>query len=98
MATAVSLGDHSLDPDFKQATPTSLSSHGGRWNVFGSDVPKEEIVFFTQVILIYVIVITSIVNLTMDAKNDTLWTSLFNGSLGYMLPALNLNNHKKKQI
>ena len=98
MATAVSLGDHSLEPDFNQVTPTSLSSHGGRWNVFGSDVPKEEIVFFTQVILIYVIAITSIVNLTMDAKNDTLWTSLLSASLGYMLPALNLNNHKKKQI
>ena len=98
MATAVSLGDHSLEPDFNQTTPTSLSSHGGRWNVFGSDVPKEEIVFFTQVILIYVIAITSIVNLTMDAKNDTLWTSLLSASLGYMLPAPHLNNHKKKQI
>ena len=98
MATAVSLGDHSLEPDFNQATPTSLSSHGGRWNVFGNEVPKEEIVFFTQVILIYVIAITSIVNLTMDAKNDTLWTSLLSASLGYMLPAPNLNSHKKKQI
>ena len=98
MATAVSLGDHSLEPDFNQATPTSLSSHGGRWNVFGSDVPKEEIVFFTQVILIYVIAITSIVNLKMDAKNDTLWISLLSASLGYMLPAPNLNNHKKEQI
>ena len=98
METAVSLGEHSLGPDFNQATPTSLSSHGGRWNVFGSDVPKEEIVFFTQVILIYVIAITSIVNLTMDAKNDTLWTSLLSASLGYMLPAPQLNNHKKKQI
>ena len=98
MATAVSLGDHSLEPDFNQATPSSLSSHGGRWNVFGSDVPTEEIVFFTPVILIYVIAITSIVNLTMDAKNDTLWRSLLSASLGYMLPAPQLNNHKKKQI
>ena len=98
METAVSLGDHCPGPDFNQATPASLSSHGGRWNVFGSDVPKEEIVYFTQVILIYVIAITSIVNLTMDAKNDTLWTSLLSASLGYMLPAPQLNNHKKKQI
>ena len=53
METVVSLGDHSPEPDFNHTTPTSLSSHGGRWNVFGSDVPKDEIVFFTQVILIY---------------------------------------------
>ena len=66
--------------------------------MFGSDVPKEEIVFFTQVILIYVIAITSIVNLTMEAKHETLWTSLLSASLGYMLPAPPLNNLKKKQI
>ena len=76
METAVSLGELSLKPDFNHHTPNSLSSHGGRWNVFGSDVPKEEITFFTQVILIYVIAITSIVNLTMETKNDTIWTSL----------------------
>ena len=51
-----------------------------------------------QFILIYVIAITNIVNLTMEAKNDTLWTSLLSASLGYMLPAPHLNNHKKKQI
>ena len=98
METAVSLCEHSVGQDFNQATPASLSSHCGRWNVFGSDVPKEEIVFFTQVILIYVIAITSIVNLTMDAKNDTLWTSLLSASLGYRLLAPQLNNHRKKQI
>ena len=98
METVVSLGDHSPEPDFHHPTPTSLSSHGGRWNVFGSEVPKEEIVFFTQVILIYVIAITSIVNLTMEAKHETLWTSLLSASLGYMLPAPQLNNHKKKPI
>ena len=98
METVVSLCNHSPEPDFNHTTPISLSSHGGRWNVFGSDVPKEEIVFFTQVILIYVIAITSIVNLTMEAKHETLWTSLLSASLGYMLPAPQLNNLRKKQI
>ena len=96
--TAISLGEHGPGPDFNQPTPTSISSNGGRWNVCGSEVPKEEIVFFTQFILIYVIAITSIVNLTLDAKNDTLWTSLLSASLGYVLPAPQLNSHKKKQI
>ena len=98
METAISLGDHSPDPEFNNPTPASLSSHGGRWNVFGSEVPKEEIVFSTQVILIYLIAITSIVNLTMEAKHETLWTSLLSASLGYMLPAPQLNNLRKKQI
>ena len=64
----------------------------------GSDVPKESIVFFTQVILIYVKAITSIVNLTMETKHDTLWTSLLSASFGHMLLAPQLNNHKKQQI
>ena len=98
METAVSLGEQSPEPNFNHTIPASLSSHGGRWNVFGSNVPKEEIVFFTQVILIYVIAITSIVNLTMEAKHETLWTSLLSASLGYMLPAPQLNNLRKKQI
>ena len=94
--TAISVD--SLEPDFNHNTPASMSSHGGRWNVCGSEVPKDEIVFFTQVILIYVIAITSIVNLTMEATNDTLGTFLLSASLGYMLPAPQLNSHKKKQI
>ena len=98
METEVNLGEHSPVPDFNHPTPASLSSHGGRWNVFGSNAPKEEIVFFTQVILIYIISITSIVNLTMEAKHETLWTSLLSASLGYMLPAPQLNNLKKEQI
>ena len=98
METPINVDEHSVGLVFKHPTETSVSSHGGRWNVFGSTVPKEEIVFFTQVILIYVIAITSIVNLTMEAKHETLWTSLLSASLGYMLPAPQLNNHKKKQI
>ena len=98
METPISIDEHSVGLVSKHPTETSVSSRGGRWNVFGNEVPKEEIVFFTQVILIYVIAITSIVNLTMEAKHETLWTSLLSASLGYMLPAPQLNNHKKKQI
>jgi hypothetical protein len=71
--------------------PVNSLSSKGRWNVFGSHVPKEEIVFFSQVILIYVIAITSIVNLTLNTENSNLWTSLLSASLGYMLPAPNLS-------
>ena len=98
METPISVDEHSVGLVFKHPTETIVSSHGGRWNVFGNEVPKEEIVFFTQVILIYVIAITSIVNLSLEAKNDTLWTSLLSASLGYMLPAPQMNTRKKKQI
>jgi len=98
METPISVDEHSVGLVFKHPTETSVSSRGGRWNVFGNEVPKEEIVFFTQVLLIYVIAITSIVNLSLEAKNDTLWTSLLSASLGYMLPAPQMTSRKKKQI
>ena len=71
MKTPISVDEHSVGLVFKHPTETSVSSHGGRRNVFGNDVPKEEIVFFTQVLLKYVIAITIIVKLSLEAKNDT---------------------------
>jgi hypothetical protein len=72
----------------------SISSGLGRWNVFGNTIPKEEIVFFSQVVLIYIVAITCIVNLSLKLENSNLWTSLLSASLGYMLPAPNLGNRK----
>ena len=57
-----------------------------RWYLCGRSLPKGEIVFFRQVILIYVVVITCIVNLALNNNKTHLWTSLLCGSLGYLLP------------
>jgi len=58
----------------------------GKWNLFHWKFPKSEVVFFTQVILIYVVVITSIVNLTIGNSDSKLWTALLTGHIGYLLP------------
>ena len=34
-----------------------------RWKFFGAKFPKEEIIYFCQVLMVYIVVITSIVNL-----------------------------------
>ncbi len=60
------------------------SSH--KWNVLGWHYPKSEIVFFVQIVLIYTVVITSIVNLTLYKDEGKLWTALLSSSLGYILP------------
>jgi hypothetical protein len=58
------------------------------WNIFGYQVPKSEIVFFSQVILIYTIVITSIVNLSLGTNEgeNKVWIALLSSSFGYLLP------------
>ena len=35
------------------------------WHLFGAECPKEEIVFFCQVIILYTVIVVSIYNLTV---------------------------------
>ena len=56
------------------------------WRVFGRRVPRSEIVFVCQIILIYVVVGVSPFNLTRGHGTDNLWVALLSSSLGYVLP------------
>ena len=44
------------------------------------------IIFFAQVLLLFVVVIGSLINLTFFQQNKDLWQMLLTSSLGYMLP------------
>ena len=65
----------------------------GRWPVCGQKFPKSEIVFFFQVILVYIVVIVSIVNLSIGQSDEKLWITLLSSSIGYLLPNPNLNKN-----
>lgn len=67
-------------------TTESETGSNSKWMVLGQKLPKSEIVFFVQVVLIYIVVITSIVNLTLNKDEGKLWTALLSSSLGYLLP------------
>ena len=56
------------------------------WQVFGRRVPRSEIVFFGQMLLIYVVVVVSLINLTRGHGTDNLWVALLGSCLGYVLP------------
>ena len=56
------------------------------WHLFGTECPKEEIVFFCQVIILYTVIVVSIYNMTVGHGDSTLWTALLSSSLGYLLP------------
>lgn len=81
------------------AEDVERNSHSGssKWHFFGSKLPRSEIVFFVQVLLVYIVVIVSIVNLTIGRADDKLWIALLSSSIGYILPnpSLKLNrNHE----
>ena len=75
--------------------PSIDGDHSTRtnWNVFGNKIPKEEFTFFAQVVLIYIVCITCIINLSIGNGNSNLWTSLLSSSLGYILPSPKLRKH-----
>ena len=56
------------------------------WNFFGRRVPKTEIVFICQMLLVFVVVCVSLYNLTLENKPDKLWVVLLSSSIGYALP------------
>ena len=74
-----------------------VESHNSssRWHFFGKVMPRSEIVFFAQVLLVYIVVIVSIVNLTIGGNGDKLWIALLSSSIGYILPSPSLKANKQ---
>lgn len=51
----------------------------GKWK-------PDVVVFIAQVVLLFVVVVVSLVNLTMNKGNHDLWIMTLTSCLGYMLP------------
>lgn len=76
---------------------SDASSVDRKWTLFGTFVPRSEIVFFCQVILIYIVTIISIVNLTRGVGESALWASLLGSALGNILPSPTIKKNKIKK-
>lgn len=64
----------------------SEQSHVHNWRMCGYSFPRSEVVFITQMLLVYVVTITALINLTTGSEHHTLWTALLSSCLGYVLP------------
>ena len=62
------------------------NSGGRAWCCSGSRVPKGEIVYLCQVLLILSIILASIYNLTNQQGDQQLWVALLSSCMGYLLP------------
>ncbi len=69
-----------------ESTPEGSSSSERSWDMFGQRIPKTEVQYLTQVIIIYIVIITCIINLSISNGDSNLWTALLSSCLGYMLP------------
>jgi hypothetical protein len=57
------------------------------WVTCGKKTPRSEVVFLSQVVILYTVIIISIYNLTVQSQNSTLWTALLSSRLAYLLPS-----------
>lgn len=75
--------DLEAEPSLAPSSPLS-----DRWKCCGSDYPRREIVFLTQVLAVYMVVVAAIYNLTAGTERTDreLWIALLSSALGYMLP------------
>jgi hypothetical protein len=66
------------------------SSIGDKWSTVCGKFSKEEVIYFTQVTALYIIIITCLFNLSLRNGTDTVWATLLSGSIGCLLPAPNI--------
>ena len=67
------------------------------YNCCGNRVPKNQFTYISQIIVIYAIIATSIVHLSIQSQDRELWLILLSSSLGYILPLPGLKFTKQKQ-
>ena len=64
----------------------SSSSVSRIWNILGSSIPRSEVVFLSQMLIVCIIVIASIYNLSVGEEKTSLWLSLLTSSCSYLIP------------
>lgn len=74
--------DHSSSKS--EANQSDLDSR--YWHMWGNSISKQGAVYFFQVFLIYIIVLTCIINLSLGKDEQKIWIVLLSSSLGYLLP------------
>lgn len=71
-------------------------SSRSKWPLFGTLVPKNEVIFICQVVILYIVIITCIINLSLKNGDSNLWVALLSSSLGIMLPQPTISQSHKK--
>lgn len=73
----------------------AASTSSPQWTIGSRRVPRGEIVFFSQSLIIFTVIVACIYNLSrVDRKDENVWTTLLGSCLGYMLPNPSLKSKK----
>lgn len=64
-----------------------VPSDTGPWTCCAKEVPATELVYLSQMITVFLVIVACIVNLSIQNEPHDLWVALLSSSLGYILPA-----------
>ena len=70
------------------------SSSNQDWHVLGVKIPKNEVVFFSQVIILYTVILTCIINLSISQQHGEVWIGLLSSCIGFLLPNPSIKRNK----
>ena len=75
------------------------SEQSARWSfICGNSLPRAEVIYYCQVLLIYIVVVACLINLSIGGNNSSLWSSLLSGSVGYLLPSPKIKLKKDEPL
>ena len=82
--------------DADSTTQSRTSETNRDWGILGKQFPRSEVRFFTQVLMLYVVIITCLVNLSWGKSDlNPLWITLLSSSIGYLLPSPSIQKSHK---
>lgn len=90
MTTTTTTSEDEVDLD----APSEVSVRP--WMIGGKQVPSSEIVYFSQILIVYIVIITCIINLSFSNGPHDLWIALMSSSLGYILPSPAISKRKSQ--
>ena len=61
-------------------------------------IPKNRWSFFAQIVVVYTIIITSLIHLSLKSQDKELWLILLSSSVGYILPSPGLKFSKRPEL
>ena len=59
---------------------------------------QKQVIYYCQVIAIYIIAIACLVNLSVGSDKDAVWASMLSASIGYLLPSPKLKQNKNDTL
>ena len=71
------------------------SVSNGRWVIGGEKIPKAEIVFFSQLGIITLVVLVGLINLCLNNGTESYWAAMVATGLGALLPSPEIKRKEK---